>query len=189
MALTYTPKLQEGIKLHNFALKSVDGKVYTQEDVAGENGTLVMFICNHCPYVKTIISRLVEDAWVLQSKGIGVVAIMSNDTLTHTEDSFENRKEFSRQNGFTFPYIIDETQEVAKKYGAVCTPDFFGYNAKCELQFRGRLDEVTPSKSATSDTKKELLEAMIQIAETGKGPEVQTPSMGCSIKWKIAGAT
>ena len=188
MALTYTPELQEGIKLHDFALKGVEGKVYTQKDVAGENGTLVMFICNHCPYVKTIINRLVEDAGVLQSKGIGVVAIMSNDTLTYQEDSFENMKEFSRQNGFTFPYLIDETQEVAKKYGAVCTPDFFGYNADGELQFRGRLDDVNPSKPATSATKKELLEAMLQISETGKGPAAQNPSMGCSIKWKNADA-
>ena len=188
MSLTYTPALQSGAELHDFALKSVDGKVYTQKDVAGEKGTLVMFICNHCPYVQVIISRLVEDAKVLQSNGIGVAAIMSNDTLTHPEDSFENMKEFSRQNGFTFPYLIDETQEVAKKYGAVCTPDFFGYNAKGELQFRGRLDEVNPSSPATSATKKELLEAMLQIAETGKSSAVQIPSMGCSIKWKNADA-
>ena len=116
MSLTYTPELQAGTKLHDFALKSVDGNVYTQKDVAGEKGMLVMFICNHCPYVKVIISRLVEDAKVLQSKGIGVAAIMSNDTLAHPEDSFENMREFSQQNGFTFPYLIDETQEVAKKY-------------------------------------------------------------------------
>ncbi|MFH1158251.1 MAG: thioredoxin family protein [Pseudomonadota bacterium] len=188
MALTYTPALQTGMKLHDFALRGVDGKVYTQKDVAGEKGTLVMFICNHCPYVKAIADRLAEDAKVLQSEGVGVVAIMPNDALAHPEDSFDNMKKFSKRNGFTFPYLIDETQEVAKKYGAVCTPDFFGYDAKGVLQFRGRLDEVTPSRSATSSTKKELLEAMIQIAETGKGPAVQTPSMGCNIKWKVAGA-
>lgn len=140
MALTYTPALQAGAKPHDFSLKGVDGKTYTLKDVAGKKGTLVMFICNHCPYVKAIVKRLVDDMKVLQSKGIGVAAIMSNDTAAYPDDSFENMKKFAQQNGFTFPYLIDETQQVAKKYGAVCTPDFFGYNAAGELQFRGRLD-------------------------------------------------
>jgi len=188
MPLTYTPAPQLGAKAKDFSLKGVDGKTYALKDVTGQRGTLVMFICNHCPFVKTIVTRLVEDMKVLQSKGIGVVAIMPNDTVSHPDDSFDNMKKFSQQHGFTFPYVIDETQEVAKSYGAVCTPDFFGYNAAGELQFRGRLDEVNPSKPATPVTKKELLEAMLLIAETGKGPVQQTPSMGCNIKWKNANA-
>ena len=188
MPLTYTPEPQLGAKAKDFSLKGVDGKTYTLKDVADKKGTLVMFICNHCPFVKAIADRLVEDMKALQSKGIGVVAIMSNDTASHPADSFENMKKFSQQHGFTFPYVIDETQEVAKSYGAVCTPDFFGYNAAGELQFRGRLDEVNPSTPAKPATKKELLEAMLLIAETGKGPVKQTPSMGCNIKWKSASA-
>jgi peroxiredoxin len=188
MALTTTPAPQLGEKPKDFSLKGVDGKTYTLKDVTGKRGTLVMFICNHCPYVKAIAGRLVDDMKVLQSKGIGVVAIMSNDTVFHPADSFDNMKKFSQQHGFTFPYVIDETQAVAKAYGAVCTPDFFGYNGDSELQFRGRLDEVNPSKPATPATKKELLEAMLLIAETGKGPAQQTPSMGCNIKWKNASA-
>lgn len=186
MALTTTPAPQFGAKPKDFSLKGTDGKTYTLKDIAGKKGTLVMFICNHCPFVKAIADRLTADMKVLQSQGIGVVAIMSNDTVTHPEDSFDNMKKFAAQHGFTFPYVIDETQAVAKAYGAVCTPDFFGYNAAGELQFRGRLDEVTPSKHAAPQTKKELVEAMLQIAETGTGPEKQTPSMGCNIKWKSA---
>ncbi len=189
MPLTYTPAPQLGAKPKDFSLKGVDGKTYTLKDVTGKKGTLVVFICNHCPFVKAIADRLVEDMKVLQSKGIGVIAIMSNDTMAHPEDSFENMKKFSSQHGFTFPYVIDETQSVTKSYGAVCTPDFFGYNAAGELQFRGRLDEVNPSKPAMPTTRKELLEAMLLIAETGKGPAQQTPSMGCNIKWKSASAT
>jgi len=188
MPLTYTPALQPGAKPHPFSLKGVDGKTYTLENVQGSEGTLIMFICNHCPFVKAIAERLVADMKVLQSNGIGVIAIMSNDTGEYPDDSFDNMKKFARENGFTFPYVIDETQQVAKTYGAVCTPDFFGYNSKGELQFRGRLDEVNPSKSATPSTKKELLEAMLQIAKTGQGPVKQTPSMGCNIKWKASGA-
>ncbi len=188
MALTTTPAPQFGATPKDFSLKGVDGKTYTLKDVTGKKGTLVMFICNHCPFVKAIADRLVEDVKVLQSKGIGVVAIMSNDTVSHPEDSFENMKKFAQQHGFTFPYVIDETQNAAKSYGAVCTPDFFGYNAAGELQFRGRLDEVNPSTPAKPTTKKELLEAMLLIAETGKGPATQTPSVGCNIKWKSASA-
>jgi peroxiredoxin len=188
MALTTTPAPQLGAKAKDFSLKGIDGKTYTLKDVTGKKGTLVMFICNHCPFVKAIAGRLAADMKVLQSKDVGVVAIMSNDTVSHPEDSFENMKKFAQQHGFTFPYVIDETQAVAKNYGAVCTPDFFGYNAVGDLQFRGRLDEVNPSKAATPSTKKELLEAMLLIAETGKGPANQTPSMGCNIKWKSASA-
>jgi peroxiredoxin len=188
MALTTAPAPQFGAKPKDFSLKGIDGKTYTLKDVAGKKGTLVMFICNHCPFVKAIADRLAADMKVLQAKGIGVIAIMSNDTVTHPEDSFENMKKFSSQHGFTFPYVIDETQQTAKNYGAVCTPDFFGYNAAGELQFRGRLDEVNPSTPAKPTTKKELLDAMIQIAETGKGPDNQKPPIGCNIKWKSASA-
>lgn len=184
MALTYTPAPALGAAIKPFSLLGVDGKTYTVDNVKGPRGTLVMFICNHCPYVKAIADRLAADMAVLQQNGIGVVAIMSNDTAAYPADSFENMKIFAAQNGFTFPYVIDETQTVARDYGAVCTPDFFGYNAAGELRFRGRLDEVNPSKPATPATKKELLEAMLQIAETGKGPAQQMPSMGCNIKWK-----
>jgi peroxiredoxin len=188
MPLTYTPAPALGTKAKDFSLTGVDGKTYTLKDVAGKNGTLVMFISNHCPFVKTIAGRLADDMKVLQAKDIGVVAIMSNDTAAYPADSFDNMKAFSAQHGFTFPYVIDETQDVARNYGAVCTPDFFGYNAAGELQFRGRLDEVNPSKAATPDTKKELVEALLLIAATGKGPAQQTPSMGCNIKWKSAQA-
>lgn len=184
MPLTETPAPVFGDKMHPFSLKGVDGKTHTLESVQGARGTLIMFICNHCPYVKAIIGRLVEDMKVLQAKGVGVVAIMSNNTENYPDDSFDNMKKFAAQHGFTFPYIIDETQEIAKNYGAVCTPDFFGYNAAGELQYRGRLDEVSPARPATSDTKKELLNAMLEISDTGKGPGHQTPSMGCNIKWK-----
>ena len=150
MALTHTPAPQFGAKPPDFKLKGVDGKTYARQDATGANGLLVMFICNHCPYVKAIALRLAADAKALQAEGIGVIAIMSNDTTTHPADSFENMQVFAKTHGFTFPYVIDETQEVAKAYGAVCTPDYFGYNKNGELQFRGRLDEVSPSKPHAS---------------------------------------
>lgn len=186
MPLTHTPAAQLGAIMPDFALPGIDGKTHALKDVKGPRGTLVMFICNHCPYVKAIITRLVADAKALQADGIGVVAIMSNDTAAYPDDSFDNMKLFAAQHGFTFPYLIDETQEVAKRYGAVCTPDFFGYDAAGALQYRGRLDEVSPSRPATPDTQKELLDALRMIAATGKGPARQTPSMGCNIKWKSA---
>ncbi len=188
MPLTTTPAPQFGAKPFDFSLKGTDGKTHTLGSVTGKNGALVMFISNHCPYVKAIIGRLVDDMKVLQENGIGVIAIMSNDVQSHPADGFDNMQAFATQNGFTFPYVIDETQEIARKYGAVCTPDFFGYNAAGELQFRGRLDEVNPSKPATPATKKELLEAMLQVAATGEAPKEQTPSMGCNIKWKASAA-
>ncbi|MBT4653786.1 MAG: thioredoxin family protein, partial [Thiotrichales bacterium] len=147
----------------------------------GPNGLLIMFICNHCPYVKSIINRIIRDASELYKLGINSVGIMSNDPNEYEEDSFENMKKIASDLNFPFPYLIDETQEVAKSYGAVCTPDFFGYNKNLGLQYRGRLDESR--KESVTDAKRELFEAMRAIAETGKGPVNQIPSMGCSIKW------
>ena len=184
MSLTKTPICDFGKKAENFQLNSTSNKIVSLKDVKGENGTLIMFICNHCPYVKAIIKDLVEDCKKLKKDGINSVAIMSNDTENYPEDSFENMIKFANDNNFEdLNYIIDETQEIAKKYGAVCTPDFFGYNKNLELQYRGRLRELKnfiPVKDGESD----LLTAMKQIAETGKGPEDQIPSAGCGIKWK-----
>jgi hypothetical protein len=150
--------------------------------VRGPKGTLVAFICNHCPYVKAIIDRLVAEADALRQIGIGTIAIMANDTETYREDSFDNMKAFAAKHGFTFPYVIDGTQEVARTYGAQCTPDFFGFNARDELQYRGRLD--ASRTTLVANARRELFEAMRQVAETGRGPQEQTPSIGCSIKWK-----
>ena len=182
MVLTKTPICNFGEKPHSFSLKGVDGKIYKLEDCLGKNGTIIMFICNHCPYVKAIIKNIVEDTNKLKELNIKAVAIMSNDTINYPEDSFEKMKEFSKLNNFNFPYVIDASQEIAKKYGAVCTPDFFGYNGNQELQYRGRmreLKELRPVNSGDSD----LYKAMKQISETGKGPDNQIPSMGCNIKW------
>tara|TARA_Y100000588_G_C14176948_1_gene891823 strand:- start:1003 stop:1548 length:546 start_codon:yes stop_codon:yes gene_type:complete len=177
-----TPICQFGTKAISFNLKGIDEKIYNLEKIKGENGSLIMFICNHCPYVKGVVDRLVSDISYLQQKGIGCVAIMSNDVNNYPEDSFENMKKFSKDNNFTFPYLYDETQEIAKSYGAVCTPDFFGYNKNLELQYRGRLDNSGISGEELKD--KELLNAFDQIIKSGNGPKEQTPSMGCSIKWK-----
>jgi len=182
MALTKTPICNFGEKAKNFLLKSVENKQISLEDIKGENGTLVMFICNHCPYVKAIIKDLVDDIKFLEDLGIKSVGIMSNDVKNYPEDSFENMISFSKKHGFSFPYLIDETQGVAKLYGAVCTPDFFGYNKNLELQYRGRireLKELKPVRDGDSDLKK----AMKLVAETGNGPKNQIPSMGCNIKW------
>lgn len=184
MALMHTPERQTGWQAADFKLKGVDGKDYTLADVKGDKGLVVMFICNHCPYVKAIVDRLVVDTKAMQAQGIGVVAIMPNDAQAYPDDSFENMQEFAKKHGFTFPYLMDETQEVAKTYGAVCTPDFFGFDADLGLQYRGRLDEVNPSTPATPDTKHDLLEAMTEVAKTGQAPAEQSPSMGCSIKWR-----
>ena len=177
-----TPICQFGTKAISFNLKGIDEKIYNLEKIKGENGSLIMFICNHCPYVKGVVDRLVSDISYLQQKGIGCAAIMSNDVNNYPEDSFENMKKFSKDNNFTFPYLYDETQEIAKSYGAVCTPDFFGYNKNLALQYRGRLDNSGISGEALKD--KELLNAFDQIIKSGNGPKEQTPSMGCSIKWK-----
>jgi peroxiredoxin len=166
----------------DFALTGVDGRTWSLADVRGEKGTLVAFICNHCPYVRAVIGRLVEEAKALRDIGIGTIAIMPNDTRTYAEDSFDNMKAFAARHGFTFPYVIDETQEVARAYAAQCTPDFFGFNAADELQYRGRLD--ASRTTLVPGARRELYEAMKQVAETGQGPAGQMPSMGCSIKWR-----
>ena len=178
-----TPICDFGQKAHDFELKSTENKILSLNDIKGENGTLIMFICNHCPYVKAITEDIVKDCNELKKIGINSVAICANDPVNYPEDSFENMIKFSEQNQFSFPYLIDETQEIAKNYDAVCTPDFFGYNKNLELQYRGRMRELknlVPVRSGESD----LLKAMKQIVETGKGPENQIPSAGCSIKWK-----
>jgi hypothetical protein len=161
----------------------VDGKTWSLQECNGENGLLVMFICNHCPYVKAIRERLVRDTKELQQYGINSVAIMSNDPALYEEDSFENMKKVAAEFQFPFPYLLDDTQAVAKAYGAVCTPDFFGYNGDLKLQYRGRLD-ASRKDTAAADARRDLFEAMVQVAKTGQGPQEQIPSMGCSIKWK-----
>ena len=182
MALTKTPICDFGKKADNFELKSIDNKIISLNDAKGENGTLVMFICNHCPYVLAVINNVVEDCKELENDGIKSIAIMSNDPSRYEEDSFDNMIKFSKNNDFNFPYLIDETQEVAKAYGAVCTPDFFGYNKDLELQYRGRIRELKNLKPIqTGDS--ELKNGMKMIAKTNKGPNEQFPSMGCSIKW------
>jgi peroxiredoxin len=177
-----TPICDFGWKAVDFSLKGIDGKTYNLADVRGPNGALVMFICNHCPYVKAVIDHIVRDAGELARHGIGAVGIMPNDTVAYPEDSFENMKAFAERHNFNFPYVIDETQEVARAYDAVCTPDFFGFNADLELQYRGRLD--SSRMQAVPGAQRELLDAMVRIAENGRGPEHQLPSMGCSIKWR-----
>ena len=177
-----TPICDFGQAAKSFELKSTNNEIIKLNDVKGTNGTLVMFICNHCPYVKAVIKDIVEDCKNLKELGITAVAICSNDTINYPEDSFENMIEFAKKHQFNFPYLFDETQNVAKSYDAVCTPDFFGYNNNLELQYRGRireLDNLKPVRTGDSD----LFIAMKQIAETGKGPETQIPSVGCGIKW------
>jgi peroxiredoxin len=182
MALTKTPICNFGEKAKNFSLKSTENKKVSIEDIKGDNGTLIMFICNHCPYVKAIIKDIVEDVKFLENLGIKSAAIMSNDVKNYPDDSFENMISFSKTHNFSFPYLIDDTQKIAKEYGAVCTPDFFGYNKDLGLQYRGRIRELKnlkPVRVGDSDLKN----AMKLIAKTGKGPTEQIPSMGCSIKW------
>ena len=178
-----TPVCDFGAPAIDFELPGIDGKNWTLKDCAGEKGLLVMFICNHCPYVKAIRERLVRDTRELLEHGINSVAIMANDPAQYEEDSFENMQKVAAEYNFPFPYLIDESQAVAKAYGAVCTPDFFGYNADMELQFRGRLD-ASRKETAPADARRDLFEAMVDVAKTGKGPAEQIPSMGCSIKWK-----
>jgi peroxiredoxin len=175
--------LDRDARAPDFDLPGTDGRHWTRDAVAGPYGLLVMFICNHCPYVLAVVDRIVRDAQVLQGAGIGVVAISSNDVMAYPEDSFERMRVFADQHGFTFPYLYDESQAVARAYGAVCTPDFFGYNRALGLQYRGRLD-ASGRQPAAVDTRRELLEAMLEIGRSGRGPEAQTPSIGCSIKWR-----
>lgn len=184
MVLLETPAVKIGSKAVNFDLPGADGRRWTLADCRGERGTLVMFICNHCPYVKAIQSRLVRDTLELSEHGVSCVAIMPNDVRAYPEDSLANMKTVSERHHYPFPYLYDETQEVARAYGAVCTPDFFGYNADLELQYRGRLDATTPTKAAPADAPRELFDAMCEIARSGVGPEKQLNSMGCSIKWR-----
>ena len=178
-----TPICDFGQKARDFRLKSTENKIISLNDIKGENGTLIMFICNHCPYVKAVTKDIVDDCNELKELGINSVAICANDAENYPEDSFDNMIEFAKKNQFSFPYLSDESQEVAKTYDAVCTPDFFVYNKNLELQYRGRLRELKnliPVRDGDSD----LLKAMKQIAKTGKGPESQAPSAGCGIKWK-----
>ncbi|MCG8427050.1 MAG: thioredoxin family protein [Chromatiales bacterium] len=167
----------------DFELPGVDGQMWTLEKCRGPKGLLVMFICNHCPYVKAVRERIVRDTAELREMGINSVAIMSNDPTLFEEDSFENMRKVAEAFNFPFPYLFDESQEVAKAYGAVCTPDFFGYNAELGLQYRGRLDE-SRKETAPEGVRRDLFEAMKEVAEAGKGPQQQIPSIGCSIKWK-----
>ena len=183
MSLTKTPICDFGKKAEDFKLKSTNNEFLTLNDVKGDNGTLVMFICNHCPYVKAVISDIVNDCKLLQNLNVSSVAICSNDVINYPEDSFDKMIEFSNSNNFNFPYLHDETQEIARKFDAVCTPDFFGYNKKLELQYRGRIRELKDLKPIRSG-ESELYLAMKMIAETGRGPKDQISSMGCNIKWR-----
>lgn len=182
MAVT-PPVCDFGWKAPDFNLPATDGRTYGLSDIAGPKGTLVMFICNHCPYVLAVLDRVLRDARELQALGTGVAAICSNDTTAYPADGFEQMAEMARGKGFTFPYLHDETQQVARTWGAVCTPDFFGLDASGGLQYRGRLD-ASGRNPAPPDARRELYEAMRAVAETGQGPRDQVPSMGCSIKWK-----
>jgi peroxiredoxin len=177
-----TPLCDFGWKAPIFELKDPDGTPHGLESTMGENGLLIAFICNHCPYVKAIADRLADDAAALQNEGIGVVAVMSNDYTAYVSDSPDEMKKFAAQHGFTFPYLVDEDQSVGKTYGAVCTPDFFGFNRDGELQYRGRLDDARMGDAAHRTP--ELLNAMRLVAKSGHGPRQQSPSMGCSIKWR-----
>lgn len=183
MVSLQTPVCDFGRLAPEFSLPGTDGRVWTLADCKGEQGLLVMFICNHCPYVKAVRERIVRDTRELREYGIHSVAIMSNDPADYPEDSFENMQKVAEDYNFSFPYLWDETQAIAKDYGAVCTPDFFGYNTALRLQYRGRLD-ASRKETAPDDARRDLFLAMRQIANTGQGPAEQIPSMGCSIKWK-----
>lgn len=180
-----TPICDFGWKAPDFKLPGVDGRVHALSELKGEKGTLVVFICNHCPYVKAVIDRIVRDAGELAALGVSTVAISANDAAAYPEDSFENMAAFAAQHRFPFPYLYDESQQVARAYDAVCTPDFYGFDADLGLQYRGRLD-ASRREAGPQDLERELFNAMKGVAETGRGPERQIPSMGCSIKWKAA---
>ncbi len=183
MALLHTPICDFGWKAPDFDLLGVDGRRYTFADVEGPNGTLVMFICNHCPYVKAVLDDIVRDVRELAGLGVGAIGVMPNDTATHPDDSFDNMRRLSKERDFPFPYVIDETQEVARAYNAVCTPDFFGFDNARNLQYRGRITEMNGLKSMPG-APRDLFLAMSAVAKTGRGPELQIASMGCSIKWR-----
>jgi peroxiredoxin len=179
---TITAPAELGWQAQPFDLPGVDGRHHTLESVRGRNGVLVMFICNHCPYVKAVVDKIVRDARELRAFEIGSIAIMTNDPSDYPEDSFDNMKLFAQRHGFDFPYVLDQTQDVGRAYGAVCTPDFFGFNSKLELAYRGRLD--ASGRSSDPNAPRELFDAMVEVARTGRGPAVQKPSVGCSIKWR-----
>jgi peroxiredoxin len=185
MVRTETPVCEFDRPAPDFVLPGVDGRDWSLQECKGPNGLLVMFICNHCPFVQAVRERLVRDTRELRELGLHSVAIMSNDAEQYKEDSFENMQAVAREYDFPFPYLLDETQAVAKAYGAVCTPDFFGYNARLGLQYRGRLD-ASGKQPAAADARRDLFEAMKQVAESGRGPAEQIPSIGCSIKWRDA---
>lgn len=178
------PICEFGWKALDFSLQGIDGRTYSLKDVAGPQGTVIVFMCNHCPYVRSIAKRLAEDARTLKAMGVGLAGINANDASAYPEDSFENMKAFAAEHGIDFPYLVDPTQQTARAYEAICTPDFFGFNKELELQYRGRLDES--KTTAVPNARRELLEAMRSVVESGKGPEEQVASMGCSIKWKAA---
>jgi peroxiredoxin len=184
MAPIQNAEHEPGWKAADFDLPGTDGRRHTLASARGPNGLLVMFICNHCPYVKAVLDRIVRDCAELAQHGIGSIAISANDPAEYPEDSFDNMKRVARERKLPFPYVFDETQQVARAYAAQCTPDFFGFNAKLELQYRGRLD--ASRREAVPGARRELFEAMLQVARTGLGPKDQTPSVGCSIKWKKA---
>ena len=177
------PVCNFGWKAPDFTLKSTQGSNLSLADIAGPKGTVVAFICNHCPYVLAVLDRIIRDARDLEAHGIGFAAICSNDAVSHPADSFDNMIKMAHERGFPFPYLHDEDQSVARAYDAACTPDFFGFNADLELQYRGRLD-ASRASAGPPDLRRDLYEAMVQVAETGEGPRDQVPSMGCSIKWR-----
>ena len=182
MASISPPVCDFGWKAPDFKLPDVDGRLVSLRDSMGPNGLLVMFICNHCPYVKAILPRLIADVHALQALGVNTVAIMSNDPADYPEDSPKNMQKLAQEMAFPFPYLLDESQQIAKTYDAVCTPDFFGFNKDFALQYRGRFDESR--KETAPESTRELFKAMQQVAETGQGPQAQVASIGCSIKWK-----
>ena len=182
MASVNPPVCDFGWKAPEFSLPDVDGRIWTLADIRGERGTLVMFICNHCPYVQSIRERLVNDVRALQALGVNTIAIQSNDVVAYPEDAPARMREVAAEYGFCFPYVTDESQDVARAYGAVCTPDFFGFNADLELQYRGRFD--ASRKELAPESSRDLYRAMAQIAATGQGPREQIASIGCSLKWK-----
>jgi peroxiredoxin len=183
MVRTETPLCDFGNIAPDFSLPGIDGRDWTLADCRGPRGTLIMFICNHCPYVKAIQNKLVRDSNELLEHGIHSVAIMPNDPHDYPEDSFENMQAIAKDYGYNFPYLIDKSQQIAQNYGAVCTPDFFGYNANLELQYRGRLD-ASRAMLSNEEYRRDLFHAMVGIATTGQGPQNQIASMGCSIKWR-----
>jgi peroxiredoxin len=183
MTETYTPECDYNMQAPNFELNGVDQKLHSLQSCRGSKATLIMFICNHCPYVQSIIEQLVVEVSVLQKKGVGCVAINSNDYDAYPEDSFDNMQKISKKFGFSFPYLLDDTQSVANSFKSVCTPDFFGFDENLRLLYRGRFDDRKMSKQMSANSS-EMFKGMIEIARTGIGPAKQIPSVGCSIKWR-----